>query len=205
MITTKNIFGEDSSLRRKEISDERIGQKIHEIRKFRGLTQKELGEKVGLSADRIRKYENGYRTPKNQMLDNLADALDVPKEALRKPDVSTPEGCMQAFFQMQRDYNLKIERDENNCIKLYFEDGRKGTMNAYLNDWVKKYSVYEKKMEELQTDKAKKLVQDDYDEWIYTYPESIYSNKKMREQRKKNEDRINQEIAELERLKNFDN
>ena len=47
-----------------ETSADRIGARIREIRLARGLTQAELGDKVGLSADRVRQYETGYRKPK---------------------------------------------------------------------------------------------------------------------------------------------
>ena len=47
-----------------ETSDGRIGKRIREIRKEKGLTQGELGEKVGLIANRIQQYENGARNPR---------------------------------------------------------------------------------------------------------------------------------------------
>ena len=46
-----------------------MGDKIHRIRDFRGMTQKQLGMAVGFdekSADvRIAQYESGTRTPKH--------------------------------------------------------------------------------------------------------------------------------------------
>ena len=41
-----------------------IGEKIKRIRQHRRMTQKELGELVDLSANRIAQYEMGYRVPK---------------------------------------------------------------------------------------------------------------------------------------------
>ena len=60
----------------------RIGARIREIRLVRGLTQLELGEKVGLSADRVRQYETGYRKPKTDMIKAIASALEVQPLAL---------------------------------------------------------------------------------------------------------------------------
>ncbi|WP_455765351.1 helix-turn-helix domain-containing protein [Gemmiger formicilis] len=45
-----------------------IGEKIKRIRQHRRMTQKELGELVGLSANRIAQYEMGYRVPKKGLL-----------------------------------------------------------------------------------------------------------------------------------------
>ncbi len=49
-----------------------LGERIKRIRTFRGLTQRELGLKLGYeerNADvRIAQYESGYRVPKNNTL-----------------------------------------------------------------------------------------------------------------------------------------
>lgn len=45
----------------------KIGTKIRLIRQHRHMTQRELGERIGLGAsgaNRIAQYEIGYRTPK---------------------------------------------------------------------------------------------------------------------------------------------
>lgn len=46
------------------MSKTEIGKRIRNIRILNGLSQSELGEKLGLTADRIQKYENGARNPK---------------------------------------------------------------------------------------------------------------------------------------------
>ena len=47
-------------------------------RKALGLTQEELGRRLGYSADTIRKIELGTRRPSKQLTDLLADWLRVP-------------------------------------------------------------------------------------------------------------------------------
>ena len=56
-----------------------IGEKIKRIRQHRRMTQKELGELVDLSANRIAQYEMGYRVPKKPLLNQIAAALRVPR------------------------------------------------------------------------------------------------------------------------------
>ena len=41
-----------------------IGEQIRELRKERGLTQKELGERSGIAEPTIRRYELGKLNPK---------------------------------------------------------------------------------------------------------------------------------------------
>lgn len=57
-----------------------IGKKVRQIRMHRHLTQRGLGLLVGLGepgANRIAQYEMGYRTPKRNLLNKIAHALNV--------------------------------------------------------------------------------------------------------------------------------
>lgn len=53
------------------------GQCIQRARKNAGLSQKQLGEKLGLSASMIGQWENDLRNPKYETLKRIADALGV--------------------------------------------------------------------------------------------------------------------------------
>lgn len=53
------------------------GQRIKAARKAAGMTQKELGDKLGLSFQSIAQWENDLRNPKYETLERLADALDI--------------------------------------------------------------------------------------------------------------------------------
>lgn len=53
------------------------GQLIQQARKKAGLSQKQLGEKLGLSASMIGQWENDLRNPKHETLKRIAKALNV--------------------------------------------------------------------------------------------------------------------------------
>ena len=55
----------------------RIGQKIRDARKAKGLTLKELGEKVGVSESVVGRYETGKQNLTIETLQKVADALGV--------------------------------------------------------------------------------------------------------------------------------
>ena len=55
-----------------------IGDRIRNIRKEKGLTQKALGEKCGMSDAQIRHYELGIKTPGYKSLFKIAYALEEP-------------------------------------------------------------------------------------------------------------------------------
>lgn len=54
-----------------------IGDKIADLRKSRKLTQEELANIVGVSAQSVSKWENSLTTPDIMLLPTLASALDV--------------------------------------------------------------------------------------------------------------------------------
>lgn len=54
------------------------GSKIKEIRKQKGLTQRQLGEKCNIAESTIRRYELGNLNPKIETLQKIADALETP-------------------------------------------------------------------------------------------------------------------------------
>lgn len=56
---------------------------IKELRALRGLSQKELADKIGISAQNLNNYESGKRNPGNKVLPALADALGFSTAYLR--------------------------------------------------------------------------------------------------------------------------
>lgn len=54
-----------------------VGNRIREVRKERRITQKVLGEKIGVKHNTISSYENGTNEPEQEILYKIADVLDV--------------------------------------------------------------------------------------------------------------------------------
>lgn len=73
------------------------GMRIRHFRILRGMTQKVLGVAVGFpesSADvRIAQYESGARTPKRELLCQLAAVLGVSPSRLAVPRIKTARSC----------------------------------------------------------------------------------------------------------------
>lgn len=85
------------------------GELIQKARKKAGLSQRQLGERLGLSASMIGQWENNLRNPKRETLKRLASALHVTipyfdgmddinaldiDEALKREDRRTAEKLM---------------------------------------------------------------------------------------------------------------
>lgn len=54
-----------------------IGERLKSLRKEQGMSQKTLGELLGVSQQMITQYETGKRTPKLDTIKNIAKVLDV--------------------------------------------------------------------------------------------------------------------------------
>ena len=84
-----------------------VGEKIKYIRTFRGMTQQQLGVAIGLSAkgadNRMAQYETNYRVPKKDMLEDIAEALDVNLINFISPVSGSAEDIMQTFFWLDED------------------------------------------------------------------------------------------------------
>ena len=174
MIMVKNTFGQDPMDINEESSARRIGARIRAIRNAKGMSQAELGEKVGLNADRIQKYENGARKPKADMLKSIADALGVSTLALADPVISNYIGAMYAMFELENTYNMKIEKTPDDkppglCLSVSFKDD----IYEYMEEWYKVYSKIRSELEIATSEEEKKEILASYRDWEWTYPQGI--------------------------------
>ncbi len=56
---------------------ESVGNKIKALRKSRGLTGKDLAERIGLSGAAVSKFENGLLRPSETFIESVIEALDL--------------------------------------------------------------------------------------------------------------------------------
>jgi len=145
-----------------------IGERIRFIRNLRGMTQKFLGLQVGFSertADiRMAQYESGSRTPKADLVEKLADALDVSTEALNVPNIDSYTGLMHTLFALEDLYGFKIDRlDGEICIRLNKQIGSTyAKMSGLIQPWEEMAQKY----------RNGEISREEYDQWRYKYPRS---------------------------------
>lgn len=147
----------------------KIGDKIRQIRQHRHMTQRELGEKIGLGkngANRIAQYEMGYRTPKRDQLNEMAHALNVPEEMLSLEADETLQALLHNLLWLDQDDTNLIElsllnkhnwsqsckRTENGCVAIVIHDE---AVQNFLADWCTEKSLLE----------AGAITQEDYFDW----------------------------------------
>jgi len=74
-----------------------IKMKIRHYRKLKNLTQKELGERSGLSEATIKKYESGEREPTPQSLEQIERVLGIVSDRMLISDSDAKK--LIAYFE----------------------------------------------------------------------------------------------------------
>lgn len=84
------------------ISDTSFGQRLKLIRRYRRMTQKELGVLLGYpekQADvRIAQYEKNARTPKQDTIQKLAEVLNVSPAVFSRTICASREDLLQSMY-----------------------------------------------------------------------------------------------------------
>lgn len=153
-----------------------IGERIQYFRKRKGMTQRQLGKQMGFSertADiRIAQYESGQRTPKAEMIKELAGMLDVVPEAISVPDTDTYLGLMHTLFTLEDNYGLTVTvLDGQVCLKQDLNHPKYDTTLAEdLASW-----------NEIKTRLTTgSITRETYDHWRYHFPEDRAAETKAR-------------------------
>ena len=94
-----------------------IGKKIKDIRIQRGFTQKDFAQLLRIPVTTYANYENGNRTPKTDMIEKIASALEIDVTELLE---TKPQKVHTIFDKMDwfRDLGYQIGFDADS--KLYY-------------------------------------------------------------------------------------
>lgn len=154
-----------------------IGSKIRLYRKYRGLTQKELGDACGLNESTIRNYELGNRYPDKQTLTQIADTLHIDVFSLLDPDPTDPTGAIHVLFDIERCYGLIPKEIAGRLCLVLDQDADAGVKKALTSSeklkrlqfreslalWEHVRKVYDEG----------NLLDEEYDDWKSAWPDFI--------------------------------
>ncbi len=148
-----------------------IGERIRFIRNLRGMTQKWLGMAVGFSKNtadvRMAQYETGARGPKADLINRLAEVLEVDTHALTVPDIDTPLGLAHTLFALEDLYGLSIAQKEGQYCLCPSNDKNL----SFLKEWYQISQQYEKG----------EITKEAYDYWRYCFPKPMLEDRAARE------------------------
>lgn len=142
-----------------------IGERIRFIRNLKNMTQKYLGMNIGFSektADiRMAQYENGTRTPKQDLINTIASQLDVSPSALNVPDIDSDLGLIHTLFALEDLYGATAKNIDGEIHICFNSNDTSAELYKGLSEWAKARELFNKKA----------VVKGNYDNWRYNYPE----------------------------------
>ena len=132
-----------------------FGQNLKQLREELGISQRELGERLGIRQQTVAQYEKATEQPKLKTIRRLAEAMDIPIYKLVKNWQDFAPGVLGDDFQEKKaqsdTHKPDIETNAENAVlfkslELSFENlnatGRKKLVE-YAND-LTKISEYNK-------------------------------------------------------------
>ena len=131
-----------------------------------GMTQKELGIKLGFSERtaviRVGQYETEKRKPKQDMVDQLARIFDVASESISVPEIDNYSGLMHTLFTLEDRYGLTVTTlDGQVCLK---QDINHPNYDISLAEDL---MAWRDKKDKLTSGS---ILVAEYDHWRYNYP-----------------------------------
>lgn len=143
-----------------------FGKRIKFFRNRKGMKQKELGELLGFlgktSDVRVAQYETEARTPKADLVKEMAQIFGVSPSAINVPNIDSYLGLMHTLFALEDMYGIKIgEIDGELCLQLDREHREYQHLFEPFHTWQQMAAKLE----------SGEISQEEYDNWRYNYPE----------------------------------
>jgi len=155
-----------------------VGEGIRNVREAKGLTLKQLGDRIGVSPSYIHAYETGRRKPKLEVIKKIASALEIDPEYLINAEFNYKR-AMHMLFLIGETYGAefftipKKEGEEGEeKIAISFE-----MLNPCLKSWVKQKQIHDKKLKENTTEPTlerrltkNRQIEAEYRKWMNNFP-----------------------------------
>ena len=109
--------------------EQTIGTRIKTLRKSRGMTQDQLAEQVGVSAQAVSKWENDISSPDISLLPRLAEVFQVTTDSLlgvpEKTEIVPAPPKQSGFYMNIGDDEEEEPDEEKNGFTFHFDVGGK--------------------------------------------------------------------------------
>lgn len=110
-----------------------IGNRILSLREQRGLSQSELGERLGISYQQVQKYEKGLSVLSVERLFQYARELEVPVATILSNVEEAAEDA--TIYRAPQEYHVHLTPDEFRMVKL-FRKLTRDSMRRHARDYL---------------------------------------------------------------------
>lgn len=100
-----------------------IGERLRTLRKEKGLTQKELAERLGVSASMVGQYETNVRSPKMETLKKFANSLNIDISEII--DISNVSPSLNKAVPLVSKFNDILDRTSPGNDIIFSDEERK--------------------------------------------------------------------------------
>jgi len=104
-----------------------FGQRVRELRKSKSLSQRALGERIGVSFTYVSKIENGKLDfgdyPSEALIHRLAEALDADEDELLILAEKIPEPIRRRVFERPDAFRVLADVDDSTLDALIVQVG----------------------------------------------------------------------------------
>ena len=90
--------------------DKTLGQRLKELRLAKGLSLRDLGGKVRVTAPHLSDIEQGHRQPSEKLLARLAEALESDLEDILRYSKRPPARQMEELIEQNQKYSLAFRK-----------------------------------------------------------------------------------------------
>lgn len=155
------------------------GYLIKKFRKLRGLTQKALGLKTELDDVRIRQYELDLRSPKDDTLTAISDALSVKPDYFKDPVYPYSfEEVIRLLFKLEDSIPMgmrKVDIDGTKVHSVVFLGHNILKIDQALEAWTKMQFRF----------MDGEITLEEYEDWKANWPDSMREDYVFKPQNKK--------------------
>ena len=109
----------------------KMGEKIRQIRKSKGLTQEQLAERIGIDNKHLSRIENGKHMPTYKILKNLAEVLEFDIYALDDTQIDEIKQPDKVYLKSLSILNSAKTEDEKKYYLEVLQLAQKGLKLGY--------------------------------------------------------------------------
>ncbi|WP_173326932.1 helix-turn-helix domain-containing protein [Sharpea azabuensis] len=141
-----------------------LGENIRKYRKLRGMTQKELAEKINKSESAVRNYELGNRMPDLNTLDLISIHLGIRSDYFYSPNPEDRSSAFNMLVRFESLYGLVPKMIDGDLHFVFLPPSEDGSIESPTDKYILKEELL-RWCQVRDSYKAGEHTKEEYEEW----------------------------------------